>query len=148
MLNKTSKFSRKTRNALSFARPYMSYKERLHVANEIWAIFISLPKFFPKEMKRSDLVNALNALSRTLPPLPLVPLSLSLCLSLFHPSSFLFDCTPLHWDLSSQTRHQISTSCTESTVLIIGPGTHALIPFATLHSRWSAGRSVSETRVT
>ena len=121
----------------------MSYKERLHIANEIWVIFISLPKFFPKEMKRSDMVNALNALYRTLPPLPLVPLSLSL----FHPSSFLFDSTALRWDLSSQTRRQISISCTESTVLIIGLGTHALITFATLHSRWSAGKGVSETRL-
>ena len=55
MLNKTSKFSRKIRNALSFARPYVFYKERLHIVNEIWAIFISPIKFFPKEMKRSDL---------------------------------------------------------------------------------------------
>ena len=55
MLNKTSKFSRKIRNALSFARPYVFYKERLHIVNEIWAIFISPIKFFPKKMKRSDL---------------------------------------------------------------------------------------------
>ena len=145
MLNKTSKFSRKTKNALSFARLYVSYEERLHVANEIWAIFISLKKFFPKEMKRSDLVNALNALYRTLPLLPLVPLSVSLS-SIHLP--FCLIAQHCMWDLKSQTRHQISTSCTESTVLIIGPGTHALIPFATLHSRWSAGRGVSETRVT
>ena len=90
MLNKTSKFSRKTRNALSFVRPCVSQKERLHTVNEIWAIFISLTKFSPKKMKRSDLVNDLNALYRTLPLLPLVPLSLSL--PSFFPF-FLLHCT-------------------------------------------------------
>ena len=142
MLNKTSKFSRKTRNALSFVRPCVSQKERLHTANEIWAIFISPIKFFPKKMKRSDLVNALNAWYRTLPLLSLVPLSLSSILL-----SFLFTALHCMWDLSSQTRHHIRTSCLESSVLLIRPGTSALILFSTLHSRWGAGSGVSETRV-
>ena len=141
MLNKTSKFSRKTRNALSFVRPCVSQKERLHTVNEIWAIFISLTKFSPKKMKRSDLVNDLNALYRTLPLLPLVPLSLSL------PSFFPFFLLHCMWDLSSQTRHHIRTSCLESSVLLIRPGTSALILFSTLHSRWGASSGVSETRV-
>ena len=121
----------------------MSYKERLHIANEIWAIFISPIKFFPKKMKRSDVVNALNALYSTLPLLPLVPLSLSL----FHLLPFFLTAQHCLWDLNSQTRRQIRTSCTESTVLLIGPGTSALILFSTLHSRWGAGSGVSETQL-
>ena len=94
-------------------------------------------------MKRSDVVNALNALYRTLPLLPLVPVSLSL----FHLLPFFLTAQHCLWDLNSQTRRQIRTSCTESTVLLIGPATSALILFSTLHSRWGAGSGVSETQL-
>ena len=140
MLNKTSKFSRKTRNALSFARPCVSHKGRLHIANEIWAIFTY--KILPKENEKIRPGKCPQCLVQDT-----ASSFLGSSLSLFHPSFLSFYCTALHVDLSAQTRHQIRTSCLESSALIIEPGTSALILFSTLHSRCGAGSGVSETRV-
>ena len=122
----------------------MSYEERLHIANEIWAIFTY--KILPKENEKIRPGKCPQCFVQDTAS-PSFGSSLSVSLSSIHLPFFLI-AQHCMWDLSSQSRHQIRTSCTESTVLIIGPGTSALIPFATLHSRWSAGSGVSETQVT